>query len=241
MSPAYVPDLMKLDEHVPLYAPEPEHPEHHVPSDDDSQAEDQPYAEDASSTAESPRYIANSNPMEDNTDADSIDYLDEPGTGDEDEDEDPKEDPSEEYEPKNEDAKEDESSKDSDGTEAFEENETAATPPPPRSPQTRIPFSQTRLRRARNTVRLEPPMPASMKARIAEHAVAPIPPTSPTYDQAPLGHRAAMIRMRDDIPKEDMPPWRRFVLTAPPLGYDVAESSAVAAARAPRATDRAED
>ncbi|GKB24321.1 hypothetical protein Tco_0863722, partial [Tanacetum coccineum] len=84
------------------------------------------------------------------------------------------------------------------------------------------------------TVRLEPPMSASMEARIAKHAAAPIPPTSPAYDQAPLGHRASMIRMRDDIPKEDMPPQRRFVLTAPPPGCDVAESS-VATARPPRA------
>ncbi|GJV04039.1 putative reverse transcriptase domain-containing protein [Tanacetum coccineum] len=67
------------------------------------------------------------------------------------------------------------------------------------------------------------------------------PPINPTYDQAPLGHRAAMIRMRDDIPKEDMPPQRRFVLTAPPPGCDIAESSAAAAARASRAADRAED
>ncbi|GKG15530.1 hypothetical protein Tco_0357853, partial [Tanacetum coccineum] len=63
----------------------------------------------------------------------------------------------------------------------------------------------------------------SMEARIAEHAAAPIPPTSPTYDQAPLGHRATMIRMRDDIPEEDMPPQKRFVLIAPPPGCDVAE------------------
>ncbi|GJV45688.1 hypothetical protein Tco_1430224 [Tanacetum coccineum] len=77
-------------------------------------------------------------------------------------------------------------------------------------------------------------MPESMEARIAEHAAIPIPPTSPTYDQAPLGHRATMIRMRDDIPEEDMPPRRRFVLTAPPPGCDVAESFAAAAARAPR-------
>ncbi|GJX55181.1 putative reverse transcriptase domain-containing protein [Tanacetum coccineum] len=76
-------------------------------------------------------------------------------------------------------------------------------------------------------------MSASMEARIAEHAAAPIPPTSPTYDQEPLGHRAAMIYVRDDIPEEDMPPQRRFVFTAPPPGYDVAESAAVAA-RAPR-------
>ncbi|GKA67403.1 putative reverse transcriptase domain-containing protein [Tanacetum coccineum] len=83
-------------------------------------------------------------------------------------------------------------------------------------------------------------MSASMKARIAEHVAAPIPPTSPTYDQAPLGHRAAMIRMRDDIPEEDMPPRRRFVLTAPPPGFNVVESS-VAAAKAPRAANRADD
>ncbi|GKE70813.1 hypothetical protein Tco_1528885, partial [Tanacetum coccineum] len=76
-------------------------------------------------------------------------------------------------------------------------------------------------------------MPASIEARIAEHVAAPIPPTSPTYDHAPLGHRVAMIRMRDDIPEEDMPSQRRFVLTAPPPGCNVAESSA-AAARAPR-------
>ncbi|GKE98227.1 hypothetical protein Tco_0021578, partial [Tanacetum coccineum] len=202
---AYVPDPMELDEHVPLYAPEPEHPEHHVPSDDDNQAEDQPYAEDASPTAESPGYIANSDPVEDDTDADSIDYPNEPGTDDEDEDEDPEEDPSEEHEPENEDAKEDKSSEDSNKTEP-----------------------------ARKTVRLEPPMPASMEARIAEHAVAPIPPTSPTYDQEPLGHRASMIRMRDDIPEEDMPPRGRFVLTAPPPGCDVVENSAATAARAPR-------
>ncbi|GJR36838.1 putative reverse transcriptase domain-containing protein [Tanacetum coccineum] len=88
--------------------------------------------------------------------------------------------------------------------EAFETDESAPTP---RSPQT--------------------------KARIAEHAAAPIPPTSPAYDQAPLGHRAAMIRMRDDIPKEDMPPQRKFVLTDPSPGCDVAESSA-AATRPPR-------
>ncbi|GJU95407.1 hypothetical protein Tco_1320163 [Tanacetum coccineum] len=74
-----------------------------------------------------------------------------------------------------------------------------------------------------------------MEARIAEHAAAPIPQTNPIYNQAPLGHRAAMIRMRDDVLEEDMPPWRRFVLTAPLPGCDVAESSAaVVAARAPR-------
>ncbi|GKG37097.1 hypothetical protein Tco_0447270, partial [Tanacetum coccineum] len=116
-------------------------------------------------------------------------------------------------------------------TEAFETDESA---PMLRSPQTRVPFSQTRLRRVRKTVRPEPSMSTSIEARIAEHAVAPIPPTSPVYDQAPLGHRAAMIRVKDDIPEEDILPQRRFVLTAPPLGCDVVESSVTAAARPPR-------
>ncbi|GKE55744.1 hypothetical protein Tco_1494929 [Tanacetum coccineum] len=59
-------------------------------------------------------------------------------------------------------------------TEPFETDESAPTP---RSPQTIVPFSQTRLRRARKTVRLEPPMSPSMEARIVEYAVAPTPPS----------------------------------------------------------------
>ncbi|GJV43954.1 hypothetical protein Tco_1428490 [Tanacetum coccineum] len=259
LSPAYVPDPMKLDEHVPVYVPEPEHPEYHAPSDDDIQVEDQPYADDDSSTAESPGYIADSDSMEEDTDADSINYPDEPEDGEEDDDEDSEEDPSEEHKPED-DGDDDTSDEDEEptkddeeeehpaqvnssmvpvvdpvlsagDTEAFETDEFAPTPI---SPQTRVPFSQTRLCRARKTVRIEPPISVSMEARIAEHVAAPIPPTNLTYDQAPLGHRAAMIRMIDDIPEEDMPPHRRFVLTAPPPGCDVVKSSATTAARAPR-------
>ncbi|GKF24636.1 hypothetical protein Tco_0076958 [Tanacetum coccineum] len=50
-------------------------------------------------------HIADSDTMDEDTDEESIDYPDEPGT---------------------------ESSEDSDETESFEENKTAATPPPPR-------------------------------------------------------------------------------------------------------------
>ncbi|GKE81543.1 hypothetical protein Tco_1551543, partial [Tanacetum coccineum] len=249
---------------VPIYVPELEHPEYHVPSDDDIQVEDQPYADDALPTAESPGHIANSESM----DEDSIDYPDEH----EDDEEDPEEDPEEDHtnypadgedgddEPSDDDDDDDDTDdEDEEPTEDEEEEEylalansftvpivdpvpsagdteafeTDKSAPTPRPPQTRIPFSQKRLRRARKTVRLKPPMSASMKARIAEHAAAPIPPIILAYDQAPLGHRAAMIRMRDDIPEEDVPPRRRFVLTAPPHRCDVAESFA-AAARPPR-------
>ncbi|GJV84503.1 hypothetical protein Tco_1524401 [Tanacetum coccineum] len=175
------------------------------------QIEDQPYADDASLTAESPRYITDLDLMEEDTDEDSIDCPDEPEDGEEDDDEDPEEDPEEDpsegHETEDDD---DDDDMDDEDEEPIEDEE------------------------AWKTIRLEPPMSAFMEARIAEHVATPIPPTSPAYDQAPLGHRASMIRMRDDIPEEDMPPQRRFVLTAPPFGCDVVESSAATAARPPR-------
>ncbi|GKC96202.1 hypothetical protein Tco_1161644, partial [Tanacetum coccineum] len=220
LPPAYVPDPIELDEHVPIYVPEPEHPEYHVPSDDDIQDEDQPYADDASPTAESPRHDLEEDPEEDHTDypTDGGDGNDDPS--DDDDDDDDTDDEDEEPTKDDDDDKEEEehlAPVDSSAvpvvdfvpsagdTEAFETDESAPTP---RSPQTR--------------------------ARIAEHAAIPIPPTSPTYDQAPLGHRAAMFSIRDDIPEKDMTTQRRFVLTAPLPGGDVAESSATAAARPPR-------
>nr|GEX46832.1 hypothetical protein [Tanacetum cinerariifolium] len=138
--PAYVPDPIELDEHVPVHVLEPEHLEYHAPSDDDIQVED--------------------------------------------DDEDLEEDPERIY------------------------------------------------------VRPQTPMAASTQALVDAFAAGsspfPLPPISPAYDQAPLGHKAAMIRRRDDILKEDMPPRRRFAFTAPLPGCDIAESSAAAAARAPR-------
>ncbi|GJT90987.1 hypothetical protein Tco_1079832 [Tanacetum coccineum] len=112
-------------------------------------------------------------------------------------------------------------------TEAFETDESAPTPRPP---QITIPFAQTRLRRTRKSVRPEPPMSASMKAHIAEHAAAPTPPlpvvslpvplpspltTSPTDTGAPLGYRAARIWMRaaDASPPLSLPP------TSPRTGH----------------------
>nr|GEW65495.1 hypothetical protein [Tanacetum cinerariifolium] len=189
LSPASVPDPMELDEHVPVYVSEPKQPKYHAPSDDDIQVEDQPLADDASLTAESPGYIADSDSMGEDNDEDPEEDPSEEHEP-EDDDEDPEEDPNEEPEPEEEDTKEEELSEDSDETEPFKEDETAITPPPPRHRGARI--------------------------------------------SAPLCHRTAMIRRKDDILKEDMPPQRRFVFTAPPHGCDVAKSFVTAAARAPR-------
>nr|GFD41812.1 hypothetical protein [Tanacetum cinerariifolium] len=59
-----------------------------------------------------------------------------------------------------------------------------------------------------------------------EIAITPSPPRH-------CGARISIHR-KDDILEEDMPPRRRFALTGSPSGRDVAESSAAAAARAPR-------
>ncbi|GKF02902.1 hypothetical protein Tco_0029825, partial [Tanacetum coccineum] len=142
-------------------------------------------------------------------------------------------------------------------TEAFKTDESAPTP---RSPQTMVFFSQTCLRRERKTIRLEPPMSASMKAHIAEHAAAPTPSlpmsspplplpspltTGPTNAGVPLGYRAAEIRMRalllstshrTDILEAEMLPWKRACFTTPALGLEVRKSLAAGVARQPGPT-----
>nr|GEW10529.1 putative reverse transcriptase domain-containing protein [Tanacetum cinerariifolium] len=91
-------------------------------------------------------------------------------------------------------------------TEALEADEPTRAPGSPII----IPLSQIRLHRARKPVRLKPPISASKKACITRHAALPSPPllvpslplplpspltTSPTDTKAPLGYRAARIRM----------------------------------------------
>ncbi|GKG05948.1 hypothetical protein Tco_0326034, partial [Tanacetum coccineum] len=65
LSPAYVPDPMELDEHAPLYVPD--HPEHHDSSEENMPVEDQSDAEDTNSHG----FLADSDSMEDDTDAES--------------------------------------------------------------------------------------------------------------------------------------------------------------------------
>ncbi|GKE47882.1 hypothetical protein Tco_1479140, partial [Tanacetum coccineum] len=262
-SPDYVPGPKHPPSPVEVsYVSELEYPEYLVPSDVEAPLEDQPLPTDASPTALSPGYMADSDP-----------------------DEDPKEDP-----------KEDHADYPADGgmgmtsplmmmmmmmmmmmilmmrrggdTEAFETDESAPTPRPP---QTIVPFAQTRLYRARKTVRLEPRMSASIETRIAEHADAPTPPlpitspllplpspltTSLTDAGAPLGYRAAGIQMRaaavspplllpstshrTDVPEAEMPPQKRAFFATPAPELEIGESSAAGAARQPRPTPEAD-
>nr|GEV10951.1 putative reverse transcriptase domain, ribonuclease H-like domain, aspartic peptidase domain protein [Tanacetum cinerariifolium] len=271
----YVPDPEHPPSPVEiLYVPESEYPEYLAPSDDEASLKDQPLTADASPIVASPDYVADSDPDEhledDQADypADGGDGDDEPSDDDDDDDtddEDPKDDPFEE------DDEEEEHLAPADSsvvpnidlvllagdTEALEADEPTHAPGSPII----IPLSQTRLRRVRKTVRPEPPMSASMQAYIARHAAIPSPPllvpslplplpspltTSPTDTGAPLGYRAAGIRMRalfpstsrrTDIPEADMPPRKRVCLTTPAPGFETEESSAAGAARQPGPTE----
>nr|GFA29577.1 hypothetical protein [Tanacetum cinerariifolium] len=96
LSPAYVPDPIELDEHMPVYVSKPEHSEYHAPSDDDIQVEDDDEdLEEVPSEEHEPE-----DDDEDHKEDPSEEY--EP----EDDDEDPEKDPNEEHEPEDEDTKE---------------------------------------------------------------------------------------------------------------------------------------
>ncbi|GJY65881.1 hypothetical protein Tco_0468119 [Tanacetum coccineum] len=212
----------------PNYVPGPEYPEYVALFDDEIPVEDQPLPADASPTTLLSGYVADSD-LEEDPEEDPADY---PVDGADDEEE--------EESSEDDDEEEEETSEEEEEHLALADS-AAATLPPPRSPQTRVPFSQTRLRRARKTVRPRPPMAASTEALIVEYASVPTPPspppsplsplssplpripslpkhTSPTYSSALLGYRVAMVQ--SDIPETDMPFWKRLCLTAPAFRVD---------------------
>ncbi|GJZ79710.1 putative reverse transcriptase domain-containing protein [Tanacetum coccineum] len=141
-----------MEQILNYYVPGPEYPEYLAPSDEEVPIEDQPYVVADSPVALSPGYVADSDPEEDpeeDSEDGPVDYPADGGDGDDD----------------------DSSDDDEEEEEASEEEEAEEEHLVP----TIVPFSQTRLRMARKTVRPEPPMSPSMEARIAEYAVAPTP------------------------------------------------------------------
>ncbi|GKA69347.1 hypothetical protein Tco_0775411 [Tanacetum coccineum] len=267
-SPDYVPgpehppslDYVPDPEHPPSpvevpYVPEPKYPEYLVPSDAEAPLEDQPLPTDASPTALSPGYVADSDPDEDpkgDPEEEHADYPadggddDEPSDDDDDDDDTDDEDDNEEEEHL---APADSSAipvvdpvPSAGDTEAFE---TDKSTPTSRSPQIRVPFAQTRLRRAQKTVRLKPPMSPSMEARIAEHAAAPTPPLPGSWDSdESYGCITTLITTiyshRTDILEAEMLPQKRACFATPAPGLEIEESSAAGAARQPGPTPEAD-
>nr|GEZ48318.1 hypothetical protein [Tanacetum cinerariifolium] len=134
-------------------------------------------------------------------------------------------------------------------TEPFETNESAATPPPHPvyrvtarisiRPQTPISLpSDTKIARLM-AIPTPPASPLSLLSSPLPHIPSPPlpllspPPTDPTYEKAPLGYRAAILRWsteRGDIPEADLS-LRKRLCTAHTGTYELGKSSAAAAAR----------
>ncbi|GKE57657.1 hypothetical protein Tco_1496842, partial [Tanacetum coccineum] len=131
-------------------------PEYVAPADDEIPIKDQPLPANASPTTLSPGYVADSDPLEEDPKEDPVDYPTDGGDDDEDEESSEDDDDDDEEEASEEDEEEEDEHlalTDSvalpvinpvplvEETEPFETDESAPTPPPPRSPQTKVPFS----------------------------------------------------------------------------------------------------
>nr|GEV89443.1 retrovirus-related Pol polyprotein from transposon TNT 1-94 [Tanacetum cinerariifolium] len=258
LSPAYLPDPIELDEHVPVYVLELEYPKYLEPPADDIVAKDQPHANDVVPMALSPGYIADLDPEneleKDPEEEENDDYANEP------KEEDPKEEDPKEVESDDNAASEEDPSKGFDDTEPFDDKETVVTPPP------------SRLRGARIFIRPQTPMPPLSEAQVAELLTMPTPPPSPltpmssplpqihspplpvpsppsmpsspqppvpVKTHAPEEDVAAALLMllsttrRSEVLEADMPPHKRLCFATPITGFEVGESSA-ATARPPR-------
>nr|GEU51723.1 putative reverse transcriptase domain-containing protein [Tanacetum cinerariifolium] len=206
-------DYVPRPEHPPSpieipYVPDPEYPEYLAPSDDEAPLEDQPLPADASPIATSLDY---EDPKEDPED-DQADYPADGGDGDDEPSDDDDDDDTDDEDPEEEPFKED--------------DEEEEHPAPADSPAVHI---VNLVLSAGETEALEADEPTHAPG-------SPISiPLSQTRLRAPLGYRAAGIRMRallpstsrrTDIPEPDMPPRKRACLTAPTLEFEIGESSA---------------
>ncbi|GJX03567.1 hypothetical protein Tco_0189483 [Tanacetum coccineum] len=188
----------------PDYVPGPEEPEQAPPSpdyvlgpehaDDEIVAEDQPYAEDASPTAQSPDYIPESDPEEDLEEDDDEDPEEDPVnySGDGGDDGDDEDEPSEEDEDDDFDIEADEDEEEeeehpapansvvvalpaadqapsAEETEPFETDESAAMPPP------HLAYRVT----ARISIPAPVPVPAWSDSKVARLLAISTPPSSP--------------------------------------------------------------
>ncbi|GJW07811.1 mitochondrial proton/calcium exchanger protein-like protein isoform X1 [Tanacetum coccineum] len=228
-SPDYVPG----PEHPPSlvyvpYVPKPEYPEYLVPSGDEAPMEDQPLPDDASPTALSSGYVANSDPKEDPEEDPEEDHADYPaGGGDDDEssddndDDDADDEDDKAFEDEDDDEEEEEHLALADSsivpvvdpvplagdTEAFKTDESTPTPPSPILPQI------TEIARLLALPTLPPSSLTLLSSLLPQIPSPPLPVSSP-----PL-----------PLPS----PTKRACFTTPASEFEVGESSATGVARQP--------
>ncbi|GJR56747.1 putative reverse transcriptase domain-containing protein, partial [Tanacetum coccineum] len=203
------PDCVPDPEHPPSsievpYVLEPEYPEYLVPSDVKAPLKDQPLPADASPTALSPGYVADSDPDEDpEEDPEEVhaDYPVDGGDGDDEPFDDDDDDTDNEEEP----------IEDEDDD---EEEEHLA------------PADSSAIPVVDPTVRLEPPMSPSMEACIVEYVATPTPPSPPPSLLSPWSSPLPQI------PSPPLPPPPSSLHLPPPvptsLPNEVGESSTAA-------------
>ncbi|GJS14773.1 putative reverse transcriptase domain-containing protein [Tanacetum coccineum] len=176
----------------------PEYPEYLAPSDDEVPAEDQPLPTDASPAADSPGYIANSdlivNDFEEDPEMDLVYYAAEVEEEEESSDDDEEEE--EHLAPADSALLILDSVPSTKETGPFKTDESAATPPPPRSPYTVIPYDSAPTHPS--------PPPSLLSPLSSPLSLIPYPPLllpSPTC--------------MDIIPEADMPLRKRVGFTTP--------------------------
>nr|GEY67104.1 hypothetical protein [Tanacetum cinerariifolium] len=205
----------------PDYIPGPEEPEQAPPSpdyvpgpeyaDDQIVAEDQPYAEDASPIAQSPKYVPESdfeahpeNDDDEDLEEDPVDYLVDGGNDGDNE----------------EGSSEDDEDDDMD-IEADEEEEEEEHPAPVDS----VVVTSITADQASSTEETEP---------FETDESAATPPPHPAYQAASTSHSPPLqlpsASRREDKPEVTLPPQKRLGI-ALGLGYEIGESSSAAAAR----------
>nr|GEW62981.1 reverse transcriptase domain-containing protein [Tanacetum cinerariifolium] len=223
------PDFIPGPEHPPSpvyvpYVPEPEYPKYLVPSNVEEPLENQPLLVDASPTALSPGYVADSDPDEDLDENPEEDHADYPADGgDDDDDEDEDEEPF-----KDEDDDEDEEHlaltdspvvliidlvPSAEDTEAFETDEAKverllALPIPPPSPLTPLSSPLPQI----PSLPL-PPLPSSL--HLPPHVPTSLPlllfllPPLPASLFIP-----SLVDHKEDTSEAELPPRKRLCLTA---------------------------
>nr|GFB08903.1 hypothetical protein [Tanacetum cinerariifolium] len=226
-------------------------PEH---ADDEIVAEDQPYAEDASPTAQVPEYVLESDleayPEEDDNEdleEDPVDYPadggddgdDEEGSSEDDKDDDMDIEADEEEEEEEHPASADsvvvalpaaDQAPSAEETEPFETDESAATPPP--HPAYHMTARISIPAPAASTSHSPPlPPPFILSPTRSDSPSSGIPPPLPI--SAPTSSPPLQLpsaSRREDIPEVNLPPRKRLGIALGP-GYEVGESSSAAATR----------
>ncbi|GJV84958.1 hypothetical protein Tco_1524856 [Tanacetum coccineum] len=251
-SPNYVlgPEHPPSPVEVP-YVPEPEYPEYLVPSDAEAPLEDQPLPADASSTASSPGYVADSDPDEDpeeDHEEDHADYPADGGDGDDEPSDDDKDDDhtndedDEPFEDKDDDEEEEHlapadssaipvvdpvpSARDAEAFETDEVEGLLALPIPPPSPLS--PWSSP-LPQIPSPPLPPPPSLLHLPPRVPTSLPLPsslLPPLPALLSIPPL------IDRREDTPEAELPPRKRLCLTTPTSRNEVGESSTTGGHRA---------